>query len=81
MADLMTVSAFEPSNPSQNKEAFLATLSHELRNPLAPILAGVDVILKSPGNPEVVTEVAAMLRSQNLDPVWKDWDESLLAAT
>ena len=25
------------------------------------------------------TEVAAMLRSQNLDPIWKDWDESLLA--
>jgi 2-iminoacetate synthase len=24
-------------------------------------------------------EVAAMLRAQNLDPVWKDWDESLLA--
>ena len=24
-------------------------------------------------------EVAAMLRVQNLDPVWKDWDESLLA--
>ncbi len=23
--------------------------------------------------------VAAMLRGQNLDPVWKDWDESLLA--
>ena len=23
-------------------------------------------------------EVAAMLRSQCLDPVWKDWDESLL---
>ena len=23
-------------------------------------------------------EVAAMLRSRNLDPVWKDWDESLL---
>jgi 2-iminoacetate synthase len=23
--------------------------------------------------------VAAMLRAQNLDPVWKDWDESLLA--
>lgn len=26
-------------------------------------------------------EVAAMLRGQNLDPVWKDWDESLLALT
>lgn len=25
-------------------------------------------------------EVAAMLRGQNIDPVWKDWDESLLAA-
>jgi len=24
-------------------------------------------------------EVAAMLRAQNLDPVWKDWDEALLA--
>jgi 2-iminoacetate synthase len=24
-------------------------------------------------------EVADMLRGQNLDPVWKDWDESLLA--
>jgi 2-iminoacetate synthase len=24
-------------------------------------------------------EVAAMLRAHNLDPVWKDWDESLLA--
>lgn len=26
-------------------------------------------------------EVAAMLRGQNLDPVWKDWDESLLAVS
>ena len=25
------------------------------------------------------TEIAAMLRAQNLDPVWKDWDEALLA--
>ena len=24
-------------------------------------------------------EVAAMLRANNLDPVWKDWDEALLA--
>lgn len=26
-------------------------------------------------------EVAAMLRSLNLDPVWKDWDEALLASS
>jgi len=25
------------------------------------------------------SEIAAMLRSKNLDPVWKDWDESILA--
>jgi 2-iminoacetate synthase len=25
-------------------------------------------------------EIAEMLRSQKLDPVWKDWDESLLSA-
>jgi 2-iminoacetate synthase len=26
-------------------------------------------------------EVAEMLRAQNLDTVWKDWDEVLLALT
>jgi 2-iminoacetate synthase len=26
-----------------------------------------------------VAEVAAMLRAHHLDPVWKDWDEALLA--
>ena len=25
-------------------------------------------------------EVAAMLRGQGIDPVWKDWDESILSA-
>ena len=24
-------------------------------------------------------EIAAMLRAQHLDPVWKDWDEAILA--
>jgi 2-iminoacetate synthase len=26
-----------------------------------------------------VAEIAAMLRARRIDPVWKDWDESLLA--
>jgi 2-iminoacetate synthase len=26
-------------------------------------------------------QIAAMLRAQNMDPVWKDWDESLLATS
>ena len=48
----------------RRKDAFLATLAHELRNPLAPILPGVDVILRSPGEPEKVAAVAAMLKRQ-----------------
>lgn len=48
----------------RRKDAFLATLAHELRNPLAPILPGVDIILRSPGDPEKVAGVAAMLKRQ-----------------
>jgi PAS domain S-box-containing protein len=48
----------------RRKDAFLATLAHELRNPLAPILPGVDIILRSPGEPEKVAAVAAMLKRQ-----------------
>jgi PAS domain S-box-containing protein len=48
----------------RRKDAFLATLAHELRNPLAPILPGVDIILRSPGEPERVAGVASMLKRQ-----------------
>lgn len=48
----------------RRKDTFLATLAHELRNPLAPILPGVDIILRSPSDPVKVSEVALMLRRQ-----------------
>lgn len=48
----------------RRKDAFLATLAHELRNPLAPILPGIDIILRSPGDPAKVATVAAMMRRQ-----------------
>lgn len=48
----------------RRKDAFLATLAHELRNPLAPILPGVDIILRSPGEPEKIAGVASMLKRQ-----------------
>ncbi|MCW1883566.1 PAS domain S-box protein [Luteolibacter flavescens] len=48
----------------KRKDAFLATLAHELRNPLAPILPGVDIILRSPDDPEKVAGVAAMMKRQ-----------------
>lgn len=48
----------------RRKDAFLATLAHELRNPLAPMLAGIDVIVRSPGNDAVVSQVGGMLQRQ-----------------
>jgi len=48
----------------RRKDAFLATLAHELRNPLAPMLAGIDVIVRSPGNDKLVADVGGMLQRQ-----------------
>jgi PAS domain S-box-containing protein len=48
----------------RKKDTFLATLAHELRNPLAPVLTGLEVILKSPDDHGRITRVAAMLRRQ-----------------
>src|SRR6187401_2060803 len=33
---------------SRQKDAFLATLAHELRNPLAPLRTGLDLLLRAP---------------------------------
>lgn len=49
---------------SRRKDTFLATLAHELRNPLAPILPGVEVLLKAPHQTGRVVQVASMLRRQ-----------------
>ena len=46
------------------KDAFLATLAHELRNPLAPLLPGVEVLLKSPHDPGRIMQVAEMMGRQ-----------------
>jgi len=46
------------------KNVFLATLAHELRNPMAPILYGVDVLLRSPADPSKAAEIAGMLQRQ-----------------
>ncbi len=48
----------------RRKDAFLATLAHELRNPLAPILPGLDIVLAAPQRTEVVVEISEMLKRQ-----------------
>lgn len=50
---------------AEAKEEFLAVLSHELRNPLAPILTWAS-ILKMHGDPEVVRAAEVMERNARL---------------
>jgi PAS domain S-box-containing protein len=48
----------------RRKDEFLATLAHELRNPLAPICAGLD-LMKMPGqDPDSLNEVRAIMERQ-----------------
>jgi len=47
----------------QRKDEFLATLAHELRNPLAPIRNGLAILLMG-GTPELVESVVAMMERQ-----------------
>src|SRR5215472_4292889 len=48
----------------RRKEEFLATLAHELRNPLAPISAGLEVLHKTPQDPALVQRVTATMARQ-----------------
>jgi len=47
----------------RRKDEFLATLAHELRNPLVPLRTGVELIRQSPENPAAVLEYAAAIES------------------
>ncbi len=54
----------EEREAQHRKDLFLATLAHELRNPLAPILTGLEVIRSSASDGEQVARVAAMMERQ-----------------
>jgi signal transduction histidine kinase/CheY-like chemotaxis protein len=44
------------------KDEFIATLAHELRNPLAPIRTGVDLLLSTPHSPATSSTLTIMQR-------------------
>ena len=48
----------------QRKDEFLATLAHELRNPLAPIRNGLQIMRLAKGDPEATEQVRSMMERQ-----------------
>ncbi|MFT3885723.1 MAG: PAS domain S-box protein [Flavobacteriales bacterium] len=54
--------ALQRSN--RHKDHFLATLAHELRNPLAPLCNGLEVLLAEPGEEELRNRTHAMMQRQ-----------------
>jgi PAS domain S-box-containing protein len=46
------------------KDVFLATLAHELRNPLAPIWNGLSIIKKARGDPQRIEHVGGIIERQ-----------------
>ncbi|MDQ8184773.1 PAS domain S-box protein [Pelagicoccus sp. SDUM812002] len=54
------------SNADQRKDEFLATLAHELRNPLAPIRSGLEVMKMARADESMFEEVREMMERQTL---------------
>ncbi len=48
----------------RRKDQFLATLAHELRNPLAPILTGLEVMRQAHGNPGIIDHISGIIGRQ-----------------
>lgn len=48
----------------QQKDQFLAVLAHELRNPLAPLRTGLDIVLRQQASTPVVTRTLSVMNRQ-----------------
>ncbi|MES3022129.1 MAG: response regulator [Pseudomonadota bacterium] len=56
--------AADLSSVDQRKTEFLATLAHELRNPLAPLVNGLAIMAREPDNPGAVSRVREIMQRQ-----------------
>ncbi|MES2920585.1 MAG: PAS domain-containing protein [Verrucomicrobiota bacterium] len=56
--------ADELSEADRRKDEFLALLAHELRNPLAPILTGLDIIRQAAGDSPMILTTRAIMERQ-----------------
>ncbi len=56
--------AADLAEADRRKTEFLATLAHELRNPLAPIRSGLGVMRMSASNPTTLEKIRAMMDRQ-----------------
>lgn len=64
MAEALRQNAIAMTESDRRKNEFLAMLAHELRNPLAPIRNGLQIIRLSGGNEQVVAESSEMMERQ-----------------
>lgn len=62
---------------NQQKDAFLATLAHELRNPLAPLRTGLDLLLRVLPAPTPVVERTLSAMNRQLDHMVRLIDDLL----
>ncbi len=51
-------------NADRHKDEFLATLAHELRNPLAPLRNGLELMKRAKSDPEAVEQARTMMERQ-----------------
>jgi len=56
--------ALEDAEASRRKSEFLAVLAHELRNPMAPIRTGLEIMRLRADSPETIERVREMLERQ-----------------
>ncbi len=64
MADLLRQQSHELSEADRRKDEFLAILAHELRNPLAPIRNGLQIMKLAGNNPEAADPARRMMERQ-----------------